>query len=386
MENFTFYNPVRIHFGKDQISKLKEEIPTSKRVLITYGGGSIKKNGVYDQVMHELKHHTVFEFGGIEPNPQYDTLMRAVELARDNKVDFILAVGGGSVIDGTKFIAAAIPFIGEPWDILAKSAPIKAATPFGCILTLPAAGSEMNCGAVISRASSKDKLIFGDPLVFPQFSILDPTFTFSLSERQTANGIIDAFVHVTEQYITYPAGGALQDRFAEGILSTLIEEAPKVYAKHDDYAARANIMWCSSLALNGLIATGVPQDWATHLIGHEITALYGLDHGQTLAIILPSLLHVCRDEKREKLLQYAKRVWNITKGSETEIIDAAIQKTRDFFESLNVKTVFAEYGIGERAVTEVLGQLKRHGLTALGERESITLEVSEKILKASVNR
>lgn len=381
MFDFTFYNPVRIHFGHKQMTKLSTEIPKNARILLTYGGGSIKKNGVYAEVMQNLAGYEVIEFGGIEPNPQYDTLMQAVQIIREKNIAYIVAVGGGSVIDGTKFIAAATHFVGEPWDILAKQAPITKAVPFGCVLTLPAAGSEMNCGAVISRRSSGDKLVFGNPLVFPQFSILDPETTFSLPPNQTSNGIIDAFVHVIEQYLTYPVNSPIQDRFAEGILTTLIEEAPKVLKNPKDYDARANIMWSSTMALNNLIASGVPQDWSTHLIGHELTAKFNLDHGQTLAIVLPSVLHIKREAKREKLLQYAKRIWNINAATEDAIIDVAIQKTREFFESLGVKTRLADYNITAAAIPELVNQLAKHQLTALGEHEDIDLATSELILR-----
>lgn len=384
MINFTYYNPVTIHFGPNQIKELANEVPKNARVLLTYGGGSIKKNGVYDQVIQALQGITIVEFGGIEPNPKFETLMQAVKIIHDQKLDFILAVGGGSVIDGTKFIAAATYFEGNPWDILEKQAPIDQAMPFGCVLTIPAAGSEMNCGAVISKTATADKLNFMSPKVFPKFSILDPTVTFSLPKNQTANGIIDAFIHVTEQYLTYPVNAALQDRFAESIMQTLIEEAPKVMVNPKDLDARANIMWCSSMALNSLIGSGVPQDWATHRLGHEITAKFGLDHAQTLAIILPSLLTHKREQKRKKLLQYATRIWNITVGTDDEKIIQAINKTRDFFESLGVKTHLGDYGITAAAIPEILSQLKNHQLTTLGEHEDIDLIASEAILRLSL--
>ncbi len=275
MQNFTFHNPTKILFGEGQIAQIGAEIPAQARVLITYGGGSIKKNGTLGDVRTALAGRKVFEFGGIEPNPTYETLMQAVALARTEAIDFLLAVGGGSVIDGTKFISAAIPFAGDPWDILSKRARIETAVPFGSVLTLPATGSEMNSGAVITRKASVDKLAFMNPLLYPQFSVLDPVKTYSLPPRQVANGIVDAFVHVIEQYLTYPAGGAVQDRFAEGLLLTLIEEGPKALASPENYEVRANIMWCATLALNGLISTGVPQDWTTHMIGHELTVLHG---------------------------------------------------------------------------------------------------------------
>jgi NADP-dependent alcohol dehydrogenase len=384
MLNFTFYNPTKILFGKGQIASIAREIPRDQRILITYGGGSIKQNGVYDQVMAALAGRTVFEFAGIEPNPPYETLMEAVRVAREKNVDFLLAVGGGSVIDGTKFIAAAAPFEGEPWDILAKRARIKQAVPFGSVLTLPATGSEMNNGAVVTRSTTQDKLAFMHPLVYPRFSVLDPTTTFTLPPRQIGNGVVDAYTHIMEQYLTYPVNSPIQDRFAEGLLLTLIEEGPKALATPDDYDVRANIMWCTTLALNGLIGAGVPGDWATHMIGHEITALHGLDHAHTLAIVLPSVMAVKRDTKRAKLLQYAARIWGLTNGAEEERIDAAIAKTRDFFERMGVRTYLSGYGIGADAIPALLAQLERHNLTRLGEHQDVDLAASRRILELSV--
>lgn len=380
MQNFEFFNPTKIIFGTGQIAQIAREVPEQARILITYGGGSILKNGVMDEVRKALSGRVVFEFGGIEPNPDFDTLMKAVALARTEKIGFLLAVGGGSVIDGTKFIAAAIPFTGEPWDILSKHAPISAAIPFGSVLTLPATGSEMNSGSVVSRKSTQDKLFFTHPLVYPQFSVLDPETTYTLPARQVGNGIVDAYVHVMEQYLTYPANAPLQDRFAEGILLTLIEEGPKVKANPDDYAVRANIMWCATLALNGLIGAGVPQDWATHMVGHELTALHGLDHAQTLAIVLPAMLKVRKDAKREKLVQYAKRVWGLS-GPDEQIIDEAIEKTAAFFRSVGVPTSLKDHGISGDYSTPVIAQLKRHGLAHLGERGEVSLDTIGDVLK-----
>ncbi len=372
MENFTYQNPVKILFGRGQIAAVGGEIPAGEKILVTYGGGSIKSNGVYDQVMSALAGRTVLEFGGIEPNPRYETLMRAVEVVRREGVGFLLAVGGGSVIDGTKFIAAAARFEGEPWDILTKHAPVRSAVPLGVVLTLPATGSEMNTFAVISRNETGEKLALASPRVYPKFSVLDPELTFSLPPRQIANGIVDAFIHVLEQYLTYPADAPLQDRQAEAILLTLIEEGPKTLANLSDYASRANLMWCATMALNGLIAVGVPQDWSTHALGHELTALYGLDHARTLAAVLPGIMKAQRVTKREKLLQFAERVWGIRKGSADEQIDAAIARTREFFESLGVATRLSAYGIAPEAVTLVADRIERRGTTALGERGDIT--------------
>lgn len=381
MQNFTFYNPTRILFGTGRIADLAREVPANARVLITYGGGSILKNGTLNEVKTALKNHTLFEFSGIEPNPTYETLMQAVELARRESIDFLLAVGGGSVIDGTKFIAAAIPFAGDPWDILAKRAKVASTVPFGTVLTLPATGSEMNNGAVITKRTSNDKLAFSHRLLYPVFSVLDPTKTYTLPPRQIANGVVDAFIHIIEQYLTTAADAKVQDRFAEGLLLTLIEEGPKALQEPENYAVRANLMWTATMALNGLIGAGVPNDWATHMLGHELTALHGLDHAQTLAIVLPAMLQVRREEKREKLLQYAERVWGLHADDDDARIDLAIEHTRIFFESLGVPTRLADYGIGKEAIPALLAQLERHGMTALGEHGTLTLEGSRRVFE-----
>lgn len=384
MMNFVFHNPVKILFGEGQIAAIAREIPQDATVLMTYGGGSIKANGVYDQVMAALSGHKVLEYGGIEPNPSYETLMPAVELARREGVNFLLAVGGGSVLDGTKFIAAAIPFQGDPWDICAKDAPVASAVAIGAVLTLPATGSEMNFFSVVSRKATQEKLSFGSPKVFPKFSVLDPTVTFSLPPRQIGNGVVDAFVHVMEQYLTYPAAAPLQDRMAESILLTLIEEGPKTYANPQDYDARANMMWCATMALNGLIGVGVPQDWSTHAIGHELTALHGLDHAQTLAVVLPSMMNVQRHAKREKLIQYAQRVWGIAGADGDAAIDQAIAKTRAFFESLGVPTRLSGYGVGDEQFAEIVARFERRGETSLGERGQVAPATIRQVLTASV--
>lgn len=388
MFNFSLHAPTKVLFGKDQIAGIATEIPANARVLITYGGGSIKRNGVLEAVRKALGDRVVFEFGGIEPNPDYATLMQAVKLGLAEKVDFVLSVGGGSVADGTKFIVAAMHYDGDAWDILAKrgtgAQKIKSAVPFGVVLTLPATGSEMNAGAVISRRETGDKLDFHSPHCFPRFAVLDPVTTFTLPARQTTNGVVDAFVHTTEQYLTYPVNAKVQDRMAEGILQTLIEDGPKVLANGEDYDARANIMWAATMALNGFIGAGVPQDWATHMIGHELTAMHGLDHAQTLAIVLPSLLNARRDQKREKLLQYAERVWNVREGSEEERITAAIDATRAFFERMGAPTRLSAYGIDGSSIGDIVAKLEAHGMTALGEHGDISLEVSRKVLQAAV--
>jgi NADP-dependent alcohol dehydrogenase len=380
--NFDFHNPTRILFGEGQVAALAKRVPAGARVLVLYGGGSIRSNGVYDEVMAALSGHTVFEFGGIEPNPTYETLLRAIELARREQVDFLLAVGGGSVIDGTKFVAAGAMLAGDPWSILEQHAKnVSSALPFGVVLTLPATGSEMNAGAVITRRATQEKFAFGSRLVYPQFSILDPTKTFSLPARQVGNGVVDAFVHVMEQYLTYPVNGKLQDRFAEGVLLTLVEDGPRALAEPGNYDVRANLMWSATMALNGLIGAGVPHDWATHMIGHELTALHGLDHAQTLAVVLPAMLRVRRDAKRAKLLQYAERVWNLREGSEDARIDAAIERTEAFFRQMGVPTRLADYGLSARHIDGIVAALEAHGMVKLGETREVTPQLSRRVLE-----
>ena len=384
MLNFSFVNPTQIHFGEQQILEIKHSIPKGAKVLVVYGGGSIRKNGIYEQVVAALSDFTWGEFAGIEPNPSYQTCMRAVELIQTQHYDFILAVGGGSVIDGCKFIAAAALFDGEPWDILAEGAQINKALPIGVVLTLPATGSESNSFSVISNIDTQDKLPFASGLVQPQFAVLDPNVMQSLPKRQLTNGVVDAFVHIMEQYLTYPVDAKVQDRFAEGLLLTLIEEGPKVLKEEASYQTRANVMWSATMALNGLIGAGVPQDWSTHMIGHEITALYGLDHAQTLAIILPRMLAEQQQEKREKLLQYAERVFNLDTTEPDNAISDAISLTEQFFQQLNMLTRFSDHGLGQEVAPQVCAQLERHGMVALGEQQAVTLEKSKRILLASV--
>lgn len=367
MRNFDYHNPVKVVFGEGVIARLGELIPPAERVLLTYGGGSILANGVHAQVMAALEGRPVHQFGGIEPNPRFETCMRAVELCRREGITFLLAVGGGSVLDGTKFIAAAVPFSGDPWAILERRAPVASALPVGCVLTLPATGSEMNGFAVISREATHEKLPFASPHVYPRFAVLDPATTFSLDGRQVGNGIVDTWVHVLEQYLTYPDRAPLQDRQAEAILLTLREEGPRVLAEPRDYAVRANLMWCATQALNGLIGCGVPQDWTTHMIGHELTALYGIDHGQSLAAVLPGTLRYGLGRKRAKLLQYGERVWGITAGGEEARATEAIVRTADFFEQVGVPARLSAYGIDKAAAgAEVTRRLEARG-ARLGE-------------------
>jgi NADP-dependent alcohol dehydrogenase len=382
MNDFEYVNPVKVLFGKGKIAKINDEVPAAARVLITYGGGSIKKNGVYEQVISNLPGRKVFEFGGIEANPHYETLMKAAEIVRRENVDFILAVGGGSVLDGTKFIAAAAKYEGgDPWDIFTKQAPVQGVVPFGTVLTLPATGSEMNPVAVITRASTSEKL--PSPIAHPKFSVIDPETTYSLPARQVSNGIVDAFAHVLEQYLTYPVNAPLQDRIAESILQTLVEIAPACLEDPPNYDARASLCWCATLAVNGLIAQGVPQDWSTHMIGHEMTAISGLDHAQTLAIAYPGTLAACRKNKHAKLLQYGERIWNIHEGSEEQRIDKAIDATRSFFEGVGVKSHLKEYNLEPEIAHTIAKRLDDRGWNHLGERQDIGPEKVEEILSYS---
>ncbi|MEI6893281.1 MAG: iron-containing alcohol dehydrogenase [Colwellia sp.] len=381
MLNFSFHNPTKINFGKGKIEVIAQEIPLNARVLLVYGGGSIKGNGVYQQVVDALTEHTWFEFSGIEPNPTYSTLMKAQAIIKAKNIDYLLAVGGGSVVDGAKFIAAAALFEGkDPWDILAKQQAVTQALPIGVVLTLPATGSESNGNSVVTREGNK--LPFSSPVVRPLFAVLDPSVTLSLSDRQISNGVVDAFVHTMEQYLTYSVNGKVQDRFSEGLLLTLIEEGPKALSPmtKNDEDVRANIMWSATMALNGLIGAGVPQDWSTHMIGHELTGAFGIDHARTLSIVLPAVMKERREQKREKLLQYATRVWQITAGSDNERIDQAIALTEAFFEKMQVPTRLSEANVGSHDIDLLMERLEQHGMIALGEQGEITLAISRNIL------
>ena len=375
MNNFNFYNPVKMLFGKGKIAELGRNIPQNARILMTYGGGSIYKNGVYEQVKEALKNFTVIEFGGIEPNPRYETLMKAVEVVKAEKIDFLLAVGGGSVLDGTKFIAAASLYEGEfAWDIVAKQIVVSKALPIGAVLTLAATDSEMNSGGVVTREATQEKFAFSSPELFPRFSVLDPQVTYSLPPRQVANGIVDAYVHVMEQYLTYPVNSPVQDRFAEGILLTLIEEGLKaVKAETPDYENRANLMWAATMALNGIIGVGVKSDWSTHMIGHELTAFHGLDHAVTLAIVLPGVLRLMKDKRREKLLQYAQRVWNINQGTDEERIEAAIQHTEAFFRQVGIATRLGEHNLGQDTIDRIVDRFTQRKMRAVGAQQDVSV-------------
>jgi NADP-dependent alcohol dehydrogenase len=384
MLNFELYNPTNLIFGKGQIKKLSTLVPKDAKVLLAYGGGSIFKNGIYDQVIDNLKGFDIVEFGGIEPNPRFETLMKAVEVIKTEKIDFILAVGGGSVIDGVKFISAAVHFDGNPIDILQKRILItENAMPFGTILTLPATGSEMNSGYVVTIEATQEKLSSGGSALFPKFSICDPAVIASLPKRQIQNGVVDAYTHVMEQYLTYPHDAFLQDRIAEGILHTLIEVGPDVVENPTDYTLASNFMWSCTMALNGLIQKGVPADWATHMIGHELTALYEIDHARTLAIIGPSLYTVMFETKKGKLAQYGRRIFNLS-GSDDEVAKEAINKTVAFFHTMGMDTKLSQYTTDyDKTADFIVNRFEERGWKGLGENQLVTLEKVKSIVEMS---
>ena len=385
MNNFQYKNPTKVLFGKGQIENITNEIPKDAKVLLLYGGGSIKKNGIYEQVIATLSNFEVIEFGGIPANPEYEVLLEALDIIKAEKVTFLLAVGGGSVIDGTKFLSAASLYEGEtPWDILSKNIRTLKGMPFGAVLTLPATGSEMNSGAVVTRKETKEKIAMGGPGLFPQFSILDPEVIKSIPKRQIANGLADAFTHVLEQYMTYSVDAKLQDRFAESILQTLVEVAPTMLKGEFDYKAASNFMWSCTMALNGLIQQGVPSDWAIHMMGHELTALFGIDHARTLAIITESHYKVNLEDKQEKLAQYAERVWNVTDGTLEEKALAGIEKTTAFFKSLGIDTKLSDYTEDYKGTAEIISKrFEERGWKGIGEKGKVTPALVKQIVEMS---
>lgn len=387
MLNFELYNPTNYVFGKGQMAKLSTLVPQDAKILLAYGGGSIFKNGVYEQVRAALTGFEIIEFGGIEPNPRFETLMKAVEIVRGQNVTFILAVGGGSVIDGVKFISGAVAYEGDAIEILKNRVlftDLTKVVPFGTVLTLPATGSEMNSGAVVTIEATHEKLVLGGSALFPKFSIVDPTVITSLPKRQLQNGVVDAFTHVMEQYLTYQHDALLQDRFAESILKTLIEVGPSVVENPEDYKLASNFVWSATMALNGLIQKGVPSDWATHMIGHELTALYEIDHARTLAIIGPNLYKVLFETKKDKLAQYGERVWGITGTSVDEIAEKAIAETVAFFHTMGMKTKLSENTTDYKNTADfIVKRFEERGWKALGEKQNITPDKVREIVEMS---
>ncbi len=378
MNNFIFQNTTKLVFGKGQIAQLSTLIPKDKKIMLTFGGGSVKRNGIYNQVITALKEHNFIEFWGIEPNPTVETLRKAIAEGKEKNIDFLLAVGGGSVLDGTKLVAAGLCYEGDAWDLVLKSKADKH-VPFASVMTLPATGSEMNTTGVISRAETQEK--YGFNVAYPEFSILDPEATYSLPPKQVANGLTDVYVHVMEQYMTTPGQSRVMDRWAEGLLLTVLEIAPKIKENQHDYDTMADFMLSATMALNDFIRMGITQDWATHMIGHELTALHGIDHGASLAIVLNGTLKVLREQKYGKLLQYAERIFGITQGDENERIDKALEKTEEFFRSLGLATRLSEAGIGEETIEIIAEKFNKTGV-AYGENRNVTGDTAREILLA----
>ena len=374
---YSYYNPTAIQFGKGQINKIGNFISKEQKVLVVYGGGSIKKNGVYEQVVSALDGYTWFEFSGVEPNPSVETLDKAVKLIKEKNIDFVLAVGGGSVIDGSKYLVSAALYEGDGWDFLEGKA-VEKALPLGAILTLPATGSESNGTSVISKYSTNEKRYFHSNLVYPKFAVLDPSVMSSLDDRQLANGLVDAFVHTCEQYLTYPNESLLHDGYSETILKGLHSLAIN-WKNRNTYNWQENLMLLANQALNGFIGSGVPQDWATHMIGHEITAFYGLDHARSLAVVQPHLLRVMIEEKQDKLTQMGKEVFGMPHNYEM-----VIEAIEYMYHSIGVSTKLSDYEIDDKVVTNITNALEKHGMTAIGERGNLTLDKVKEILKMSM--
>lgn len=375
---YTYHNPTAIEFGKGQIKKITDHISKDQKILVVYGGGSIKKNGVYDEVSKALESYTWFEFSGVEPNPTYETMNKAVQLVKEKNIDFILAVGGGSVIDGCKYLIAASLYDGDAWDFLDGSAQVSKALPLGVVLTLPATGSESNAAAVLSKKATNEKRFFYSSYSYPKFAVLDPSVMSTLDDRQLANGLVDAFVHTCEQYVTYPNNSLLHDGYSQTILKGLVKLASTWSDRHE-YIWQENLMLLANQALNGFIGSGVPQDWATHMIGHELTAFYGLDHARSLAVVQPQLFRVMIEDKKEKLLQMGEEVFGIKNDVEKTIVTI-----ENMYESLGISTNLNDYNIDDKVLSNIITALENHGMTAIGENGNITLEKSEEILKMAM--
>ena len=374
---YSYYNPTAIQFGEGQIKSIVNFISKEQKVLVVYGGGSIKKNGVYDQVVSALDGYTWSEFSGIEPNPHVETLNKAVEIIKNEKIDFILAVGGGSVIDGCKYLAAASLYDGDGWDFL-EGKIVEKALPLGAILTLPATGSESNINSVISKKATNEKRYFGSPLLYPKFAVLDSTVMSTLDDRQLANGLVDAFVHTCEQYLTYPNTSLLHDGYAQTILKGLHKLAQD-WANRHDALWQENLMLLANQALNGFIGSGVPQDWATHMIGHELTAFYGLDHAQSLAVVQPHLLRVMIKDKQDKLTQMGKEVFDMPHNYEM-----VIEAIEYMYQSIGVPTKLSAYKTDSHVISNITKALESHGMTAIGEKGNVTLDKVALILEMSL--
>jgi NADP-dependent alcohol dehydrogenase len=377
---FQLCNPTDIRFGQGQIASLRELVPVGARVLLVYGGGSIKQNGVYEQIKAALRAVDVTEFGGVEVNPVYETLQRASLTGRNAKVDFVLGVGGGSVIDASKFLAAMIAS-GEddPWDRLVASGEGIEPLPNGAVLTLPATGSESNPTSVISHHGRRLKLPVAMQSMRPRFAIMDPTTMLSLSRRQLENGVVDSFIHTLEQYLTLPVNAPVQFGYSETLLEVLLHWGPILVEQRSEEACE-NVMWAANQALNGLIGAGVPQDWSTHYIGHAITALHGIDHARTLTMIMPTLLRYKKPQKLAMLARYGRRVWKIDDADDARVADLAIAKTEDFMRQMGCPVRISDAGIAIDG-DELVAHLEQAKHTRLGESGDIHPDDVRKILR-----
>ena len=382
MVQFRLRNPTEILFGKGEIAALKKLVAAGTRVLLLYGGGSIKTNGVYDQVMAALAACDVEPFGGVEVNPVYETILEAAAAARRHGSQLVLGVGGGSVIDAAKFLANVIPITGgDPWDeLMARRFPANP-LPVGAVLTLPATGSESNAVSVMTHRGRRLKYPFANEATRPRFAILDPSTMQSLSRRQLENGAVDAFTHVLEQYMTAPVNTPIQHGFSETIMKVLAEWGPKLVETKSEEACE-NVMWAANQALNGLIGAGVPQDWSTHYIGHAITALHGVDHARTLTMIMPMLMRYKLAQKTTMLARYARNVWGVNEADDAKAAEAGIARTEDFFRRMGcpVRASEAELTIDEQGI---LAHLETVGHTALGENRDIRADDVRAILRMS---
>lgn len=366
MQNFVFRNPTKLIFGKGQLEQLKTEIPQfGKKVLLVYGGGSIKRNGIYDNVISILKdiNAEVFELTGVEPNPRVSTVKKGIQICKENGVEFILAVGGGSVIDCTKAIAAGSKYDGDVWDIVTKKTFANEALPFGTVLTLAATGSEMNAGSVITNWETNEKYGWGSPVTFPQFSILDPVHTTSVPKDQTIYGMVDIMSHVLEQYFHHGTNTELQDRYCEAVLKTVIETAPKLLSDLENYEHRETILYCGTMALNGILAMGVKGDWATHNIEHAVSAVHDIPHGGGLAILFPNWMKHVVEENVSRFKQFAIRVFNVETDGKTdrEIALEGIQALRQFWTSIEAPVTLSDYAIGENEIDLMVDKAMAYG-------------------------
>ncbi|MFD1416465.1 iron-containing alcohol dehydrogenase [Oceanobacillus jeddahense] len=389
MENFIYHNPTKLIFGQGQIEKLSGEIqPYGSRILMVYGGGSIKRNGIYDRVLEELKkiNAKVFELSGVEPNPRISTVREGVRICREQKIDFILAIGGGSTIDCTKAIAVGAVTDADMWDVVTKKEKPAGALPFGTILTLAATGSEMNSGSVITNWETNEKHGWGSPYTYPKFSILDPVHTFSVPRDQTIYGLVDMMSHVLEHYFHHEDNTPIQDRWCEGILLTLIDVGPRLLADPENYAYRSTAMLGGTLALNNMLNLGYRGDWATHNLEHAVSAVHDIPHGGGLAILFPNWMrHVLDESNVHRFKQLAVRVFDVdTRGKSDKVVALeGIDRLREFWNELGAPSRLADYDIDASTLEEMAEKTVVANPT-FGNYRALTKKDSLEIFKESL--